>query len=261
MTLYFDHLVHQVESPENIKVFFNKRNVRTVNGGQHTMWGTYNTLSYFGLSYIEQIAIYDRDLFEQAALYPYSLHYTFKRDHERQGFSRIALRTQNIEDEGQRLRALGFEVFGPDACSRTRPDGTVLKWKLLHFGMPNLPLDFPFLIEWADEDEERLAQLKASGAIDENQAITMESIQFFVKDVEETVQLWQKVLQLPKSEQHEQFVSLQLPNMRLDFYEEAAASTMTLGHLKEGPIGVTLKDPHRTKETLVCPGAFYWINR
>lgn len=261
MTLYFDHLVHQVESPENIKVFFNKRNVHTVNGGQHTMWGTYNTLSYFGLSYIEQIAIYDRDLFEQAALYPYSLHYTFKRDHERQGFSRIALRTKNIEDEGQRLRALGYEVYGPDACSRTRPDGTIIEWKLLHFGMPGLSVDFPFLIEWADDDEERLAQLKASGAIDEKQAITMESIQFFVKDVEETVQLWQKVLQLPDFEQHEQFISLQLPNMRLDFYEEAAASSMTLGHLKEGPIGVTLKDPHRTKETLVCPGAFYWINR
>ncbi|WKT78654.1 VOC family protein [Lysinibacillus fusiformis] len=261
MTLYFDHLVHQVESPENIKVFFNKRNVHTVNGGQHTMWGTYNTLSYFGLSYIEQIAIYDRDLFEQAALYPYSLHYTFKRDHERQGFSRIALRTKNIEDEGQRLRALGYEVYGPDACSRTRPDGTIIEWKLLHFGMSGLSVDFPFLIEWADDDEERLAQLKASGAIDEKQAITMESIQFFVKDVEETAQLWQKVLQLPDFEQHEQFISLQLPNMRLDFYEEAAASSMTLGHLKEGPIGVTLKDPHRTKETLVCPGAFYWINR
>ncbi|MBD8520574.1 VOC family protein [Lysinibacillus fusiformis] len=261
MTLYFDHLVHQVESPENIKVFFNKRNVHTVNGGQHTMWGTYNTLSYFGLSYIEQIAIYDRDLFEQAALYPYSLHYTFKRDHERQGFSRIALRTKNIEDEGQRLRALGYEVYGPDACSRTRPDGTIIEWKLLHFGKSGLSVDFPFLIEWADDDEERLAQLKASGAIDEKQAITMESIQFFVKDVEETVQLWQKVLQLPDFEQHEQFISLQLPNMRLDFYEEAAASSMTLGHLKEGPIGVTLKDPHRTKETLVCPGAFYWINR
>ncbi|XRD26378.1 hypothetical protein AABM34_08540 [Lysinibacillus fusiformis] len=99
---------------------------------------------------------------------------------------------------------------------------------------PVLSVDFPFLIEWADGDEERLSQLKASGAIDEKQAITMESIQFFVKDVMETVQLWQKVLQLPEFEQHEQFMSLQLPNMRLDFYEEASASSMTLGHLKEG---------------------------
>ncbi len=261
MTLYFDHLVHQVESPENIKVFFNKRNVHTVNGGQHTMWGTYNTLSYFGLSYIEQIAIYDRDLFEQAAQYPYSLHYTFKRDQERQGFSRIALRTKNIEEAGRRLRALGYEVYGPDACSRTRPDGTVVEWKLLHFGKPDLPIDFPFLIEWAEEDEERLVQLKASGAIDVKQAITMESIQFYVKDMQATVQLWQEALQLPEPVQYEQYMSLQLPNMRLDFYKEESAVAMTLGHVKEGPFGVTLKDPKRTKETLVCPGAFYWINR
>ncbi len=261
MTLYFDHLVHQVESPENIKVFFNKRNVHTVNGGQHTMWGTYNTLSYFGLSYIEQIAIYDRDLFEQAAQYPYSLHYTFKRDQERQGFSRIALRTKKIEEEGQRLRELGYDVYGPDVCSRTRPDGTVVKWKLLHFGKPDLLIDFPFLIEWAEEDEERLSQLVTSGAIDTKQAITMESIQLYVKDIRRTVRLWQEVLQLPEPVQHEQFISLQLPNMRLDFYEEEVAVAMTLGHIKEGPFGVTLKDPHRTKETLVCPGAFYWINR
>lgn len=51
---------------------------------------------------------------------------------------------KNIEEEGRRLRALGYEVYGPDACSRTRPDGTVVEWKLLHFGKPDLPIDFPF---------------------------------------------------------------------------------------------------------------------
>ncbi|WP_341302472.1 VOC family protein [Lysinibacillus sp. FSL H8-0500] len=262
MTLYFDHLVQQVESPENIKVFFNKRNIHTVNGGQHTMWGTYNTLSYFGLSYIEQIAVYDRDLFEQAALNPYTLHYTFKRDGEDQGFSRIALRTTNIEAEGERLRALGFDVYGPDACSRTRPDGSVVEWKLLHFGKPDLAIDFPFLIEWAEDDKERFAQLQASGAIHQQQNITMEAVLFVVRDVPTTVELWQKALQLSKAEQHdEQYVSLQLPNIRLDFYDEAVATAMTLTPLKHGPFGVQLKDPYRVKETLVCPGAFYWINR
>lgn len=261
MTLYFDHLVHQVQSPENSRVFLNKRNIHTVNGGQHTMWGTYNTLSYFGLNYIEQIAIYDRDLFEQAAKLPYSLHYTFKNDKERYGFSRIALRTNNIEEQGARLHAMGLEVYGPDACSRTRPDGSVVEWKLLHFGKPGLPIDFPFLIEWAEEDEKRYLQLKESGAIDTNHTITMESVQFFVKDVQTTVALWQEVLELSEPQHHAQFTSLQLPNIRLDFYEKAAASTMTLGHLKEGPFGVTLKDPNRTKETLIFPAAFYWVNR
>ena len=112
------------------------------------------------------------------------------------------------------------------------------------------------MIEWAEEDEERLAQLKASGAIDVKQAITMESVQFYVRDMQATVQLWQEVLQLPEPTQYEQYMSLQLPNMRLDFYKEESAKAMTLGHVKEGPFGVTLMDPKRTKETLVCPGAF-----
>ncbi|MFJ7732511.1 VOC family protein [Lysinibacillus sp. NPDC097231] len=260
MTLYFDHLVHQVQSPENIKDFLNKRNIHTVNGGQHTMWGTYNTLSYFGLTYIEQIAVYDRALFEEAAKYPYTLHHTFKGNNEHYGFSRIALRTTNIDEEATRLRTLGLEVFGPDACSRTRPDGSVVKWKLLHYGLPGQAIDFPFLIEWADGDQERYAQLEASGAIKTAQPITMESVQFYVRDAEATVQRWQEVLQLPEPDIQPQRISLQLPNMRLDFYEEAQATKMMLGRKSEGPFGVTLKDNERKKETLIFPGAFYWIN-
>lgn len=260
MSLQFDHLVHQVQSPENIRDFLYKHNIHTVNGGQHTMWGTYNTLSYFGLSYIEQIAVYDRTLFEEAAQQPYTLHNTFKRDNECFGFSRIALRTRNIEAEAERLRALGLEVYGPDACSRTRPDGSVVKWKLLHFGMKGQAFDFPFLIEWADEDSARMAQLKESGALKTSQTIKMDSVQFFVHDVEATVRLWQEVLQLPDAKIQPECMSLQLPNIRLDFYGEAAATQLTLGHKKEGPFGVTLIDSERTKETLIFPSAFYWIN-
>ncbi|CAM5376834.1 Glyoxalase-like domain-containing protein OS=Lysinibacillus sphaericus OX=1421 GN=LS41612_14290 PE=4 SV=1 [Lysinibacillus sphaericus] len=233
MTLYFDHLVHQVQSPENMKVFLNKRHIHTVNGGQHTMWGTYNTLSYFGLSYIEQIAVYDHALFEEAAKLPYSLHYTFKQNNERYGFSRIALRTTNIEQEAQRLSALGFDVYVRDACSRTRPDGSVVHWKLLHFGKVGQAIDFPFFIEWADGDEERYAQLIASGAVTTSQTISMESVQFYVQDAQATAKLWHEVLQLPEPVVHSEFIALHLPNIRLDFYEEAAATKMMLGHKSE----------------------------
>ncbi len=260
MTLYFDHLVHQVQSPENMKVFLNKRHIHTVNGGQHTMWGTYNTLSYFGLCYIEQIAVYDYALFEEAAKLPYSLHYTFKQNNERFGLSRIALRTTNIEQEAQRLSALGFDVYGPDACSRTRPDGSDVHWKLLHFGKAGQAIDFPFFIEWADGDEERYAQLIASGAVTTSQTISMESVQFYVQDALATAKLWHEVLQLPEPVVHSEFIALHLPNIRLDFYEEAAATKMMLGHKSEGPFGVTLKDTNRTKETLMFPSAFYWLN-
>lgn len=50
----------------------------------------------------------------------------------------------------------------------------------MHFGEPGQAIDFPFFIEWADGDDERLAQLEASGAINMKQSITMESVQFFL---------------------------------------------------------------------------------
>ena len=256
MTYYFDHLVQQVSSPEETMAFLNARGIHTVNGGQHTMWGTYNTLSYFGLSYIEQIAVYDRALFEEAAKLPYSLHNTFKKNDEQFGFSRIALRTTTIEGEAERLRARGFEVYGPDACSRTRPDGTVLKWKLLHFGKPNLAIDFPFFIEWATGDDERLAQLEKSGALNLEQKLEMTSIQFVVKNVFETVSLWQDVLQLPPAVEQEGYTSLNLPNIRLDFY----GNHELLVDKKEGPFAVIFKDPSKEKQTIMFPQALYVIN-
>lgn len=256
MSLQFDHLVQQVSSPEDTKAFLNEHHIHTVNGGQHTMWGTYNTLSYFDLTYIEQIAVYDRDLFEEAAKLPYSLHHSFKRDKEQFGFSRIALRTTNIEGEAKRLRTLGFEVYGPDACSRTRPDGSVVEWKLLHFGKPNLAIDFPFFIEWATSDDERLAQLEKSGAMDTRQSLSMTSVQFVVRNIDETVALWQDVLQLPAATLHETYTSLHLPNMRLDFYD----GNEILADQKEGPFAVTLTDATREKRTLLFPQALYYIN-
>ena len=255
MSLMFDHLVHQVPSPEETKAFLNERGIHTVNGGKHTMWGTYNTLSYFGLSYIEQIAVYDRTLFEKAAKLPYSLHHTFKQQDEQFGFSRIALRTTAIDREAVRLRALGFDVYGPDVCSRTRQDGTVVEWKLLHFGKPNLAIDFPFLIEWADEDDVRLAQLENSGAWNKQQVMEMTSISFMVKDVGETVSLWQEVFELPQTVDGD-VTSLHLPNLRLDFYNEDHMLT----DLKQGPFVVTLTNHTKEKQTIMFPHGLYLLN-
>ena len=255
MSLQFDHLVHQVPSPEETMDFLNTHGIHTVTGGKHTMWGTYNTLSYFGLTYIEQIAMYDRALFEDAAKLPYSLHHTFKQNNEQYGFSRIALRTKAIDREAARLRALGYEVYGPDVCSRTRPDGTVVKWKLLHFGKPDIAIDFPFLIEWADEDAERLAQLQKSGAWNGEQRMEMTSIRFVVKDVNETISLWEEALNLQKIVDKE-VASLQLPNMRLDFY----SSNDIVPEQKEGPFAVTLADASKEKQTIMFSHALYLVN-
>lgn len=63
-----------------------------------------------------------------------------------------AAATDDIEDVGDKARRAGYEVVGPDAGLRTRPDGSVLRWRMLAatnpFGGDGVePL--PFFIEWA----------------------------------------------------------------------------------------------------------------
>ncbi|MDN4493788.1 VOC family protein [Ureibacillus aquaedulcis] len=160
-----DHLVHFVEKPEKLVETTREHGIHTVNGGKHEMWGTYNSLCYFELSYIEFIGIFDEALFEKSALEPFTLHETYKKKNFQNGVVRIALRTENIEKAAENLRLLSYEVHGPEKFSRTRPDGTILKWKLLHFGKTGQSLDFPFVIQWDGDDDQRFQELVESGVI------------------------------------------------------------------------------------------------
>ena len=52
--LLFDHLVHAVNcTPEEAAKQMQERGFHTALGGEHTTWGTWNSLCYFDLSYIE----------------------------------------------------------------------------------------------------------------------------------------------------------------------------------------------------------------
>ena len=56
--LRFDHLVHAVHgTPEEAAKQMQELGFHTVLGGEHTNWGTWNSLSYFDLSYIEFLAV------------------------------------------------------------------------------------------------------------------------------------------------------------------------------------------------------------
>lgn len=160
-----DHIVHFVEKPEHLIDQTKEIGLYTVNGGKHEMWGTYNTLCYFGLTYIEFIGIFNNELFERAAKEPYTLHETYKKSNRSNGFTRMALRTNSIEEDALRLRQVGLVVYGPETFSRTRPDGSVLTWKLLHIGEENTKVEWPFLIQWEETDEARLDDLVKRGTI------------------------------------------------------------------------------------------------
>ncbi|WP_052130338.1 VOC family protein [Ureibacillus sinduriensis] len=160
-----DHLVHFVKKPEQLVETTKELGLHTVNGGKHEMWGTYNSLCYFDLSYIEFIGIFDEVLFEKAAGEPFTLHETYKNGKFQNGVVRMAFRTECIEKVAENLRSLNYDVFGPEEFSRRRPDGSILKWKLLHFGKRDQILDWPFIIEWEGNDSERYEDLLGRGTI------------------------------------------------------------------------------------------------
>lgn len=156
MSMYeLDHIVHFVNSPEQAMKDMLGNGLHVVEGGQHEQWGTYNVLSYLGSKYIEFIGINDMKKFAEAAKAPYTLHETYESSGRINGFKRIAIRTTTIEQDAHMFQEAGFEVYGPDHFSRTRPDGSIVSWQLLHIGHKNQRTSFPFFIQWDKSNEER----------------------------------------------------------------------------------------------------------
>ncbi|NLY80131.1 MAG: VOC family protein [Lysinibacillus sp.] len=215
-----DHIVHFVNKPESMVVKTKEMGLHTVEGGKHEMWGTYNSLCYFGLSYIEFIGVFDEALIEKSAQIPYTLHHSYKKRNNANGLTRIALRTTTIDKDAEQLREAGFEVIGPDSFSRVRPDGSVLTWKLLHFGKKDLLFDFPFLIQWDGTDEERYEALVNNGTIQQHPLgnLQIDEVSFEVKDLK-IAEGWAEVFQFNILESAESYIKLKAPNCAFSFHK------------------------------------------
>lgn len=201
MRFQFDHLVHFVDSPEEARDELKKLGLHAVDGGKHDQGGTYNALSYFDLSYIELIGLFDRHLADQPAE-KYSLRDVFQKDNYATGLSRIALRSQNLDEEAKRFKSMGLEVVGPVPLGRKSPDGSLISWKLLFVGGAEESLDLPFFIEWEETDEKRRQGLKEQGTIaaHERGNLCLASVGFAVEDAEATVRAWSTYLELDRGE-------------------------------------------------------------
>ncbi len=159
MTL--DHLVYAVPDLEEARQRFHKQwGLHVVAGGSHPQWGTHNCLSYFGLPYVEFIAVQDPAVAMQSNFGRMVL----ERARAGGGLTTFALGTAELDGAVARLRAQGVAVEGPIEGRRTRPDGSVLAWRLA-FPEPAGGLRMPFLIQWQQSDEARKADLTARGAI------------------------------------------------------------------------------------------------
>ncbi|MGM9949999.1 MAG: VOC family protein [Lysinibacillus sp.] len=164
-----DHIVHFVDDPEDATKDLRKQGLHVVPGGRHEQWGTYNALCYFDTAYIELIGIHDKEKFKEAASIPYTLHQTHARGNYQNGLVRVAISTTTIDEDARSFRAAGFDVIGPDHFTRTRPDGSVIGWQLLHVGRKECQIELPFFIQWDQPEEERVEEMQELGIIQEHE--------------------------------------------------------------------------------------------
>lgn len=137
-----DHLLLGVPNlEEGIAWVAEKTGVEAVFGGRHPGLGTHNALLSLGRRrYLEIIApdptqttLAPQFAFLQLATAPRLLTWSAA--------------TTDIHAIAARAHAAGFELNGPNAGSRTRPDGQTLSWKTL-FLQNDFSLVIPFFIEW-----------------------------------------------------------------------------------------------------------------
>ncbi|WP_090997274.1 VOC family protein [Bacillus sp. 491mf] len=198
--LQFDHLVHVVRcSPAEAIDQMKLHGFHVVLGGEHTNWGTHNSLCYFDLAYIEFLAVQNQKVANRAEnpLIQQVVH----KLQTGEGMLQIALRTEHMEELAKRLVEKGFRINGPLEGKRMRDDGTLLRWKMLFIEQEEGGPRFPFFIEWSESDEKRRDDLQRKGVISphNNNIIEMKTVFYTITNVNETSKHWEELLQIEMS--------------------------------------------------------------
>ncbi|EJQ45399.1 hypothetical protein IEE_02280 [Bacillus cereus BAG5X1-1] len=198
--LTFDHLVHAVHcTPEEATKQMQALGFHTALGGEHTNWGTWNSLCYFDLSYIEFLAVKHEEKAKEAE--NPLVQETVVKLQNGEGMLQIAIRTDEIEELAVKLNKHGLHTIGPFEGKRMRKDGRLLEWKMLFVKQEENGPKLPFFIQWNETDEERRNDLRNIGTITEhkNKVQQIETIHYAVKNVRETVRRWEEVMELTAS--------------------------------------------------------------
>jgi hypothetical protein len=193
----FDHLVHFTKNPELAVQKMADLGVHAVKGGHHESWGTYNSLCHFGLPYIEFLGL--ENLFVAKKVTSNTLISQVVDEHKQgDGFFRIALRTNNIEEAAHHFTSLGLKVIGPVEGERRREDGTLLKWAMMFIEDPDSedPYKYPFIIDWKVTDEARAYSLMELGLITSEVQTKIKEIGIGTRDPLMTMEDWSRLFQL-----------------------------------------------------------------
>ncbi|WP_157724787.1 VOC family protein [Virgibacillus phasianinus] len=152
--LALDHIVVAATNAEELSAMYgNQFTIKSIKGGQHNDWGTHNYLSYFSNdSYIEWLGSYDKDKSNKADN-PLIKHLMHVLDHNIVGPFQFALRTTQLDDYVDHFIEQDIPFEGPISAMREKPDGSLLKWRMLFPTYDHESEVLPFLIEWDDPRE------------------------------------------------------------------------------------------------------------
>ena len=162
-TLTWDHAVQFVNQPEAAIQALSGQKLNAVAGGRHPGWGTRNALSYFGLTYIEFLAIAD-----DAELLSAAETFLLSQDASRllpdnEALYRVALRSDDIERTHAELHEQGLRVSPIVNGQRDDPQGNDIRWRIFTIDGDFDGLVYPFILQWGEEDDARLSRLQAQG--------------------------------------------------------------------------------------------------
>ncbi|WP_141430780.1 VOC family protein [Bacillus sp. 03113] len=196
-TKNWDHLVHYVNELNQTLETFEENGLIAFKGGSHKEWGTYNTLSYFGLTYIEFLAIENLELAKATE------HNRVVKDAvitlpEHEVLSRVVIRTNDIEEIAASLKEAGLKLSPIMDGKRLDTNGRLIEWRMMTIDGDFQGLVYPFVIQWKGTDEERLDNLTSSGIIQRHPAgdVIIKKAVFHVSDPAAVAEHWGKLFGL-----------------------------------------------------------------
>lgn len=163
-TIKWDHLVHYVNDLSKSIEVFGEHGLAAFKGGSHKDWGTYNALSYFGLTYLEFLGIENEEL-AKASEHNIVVRDAVKTLPEHEELSRVVLRTDDIDQVADTLHAAGLSISPILDGKRLDNEGKLIEWRMMTIDGDFEGLVYPFIIQWSGTDEERLERLTSSGVI------------------------------------------------------------------------------------------------
>jgi hypothetical protein len=140
--LRIDHVVMAVSDLDGAAARLLGQGIASLPGGVHPRWGTANRIAPLGETYVELLGVVVPDVALETTLG------RAIRDRAQGGDRWFALCLADDDVDATATR-LGLDV---EAGSRTRPDGTELRWRSAGIEDPRRTPELPFFITWEAQE-------------------------------------------------------------------------------------------------------------